>query len=132
MADHWFSKHEKNIPEGGDDERAREPAELVFDVEPAAEDTIRAAAQPVSPTAALQTAAVPMASSPCRLAIGSASSRGLVRERNEDSLLVQQLTWINQDQRHEVALVVVADGMGGHQSGDRASGLVIRTLGSRW
>jgi protein phosphatase len=103
-----------------------ELAELVFDFEPGEEITT----QPPAPAPALKTPApVPMASSPCRLAIGSASSRGLVRERNEDSLLVEQLTWINQDQRHEIALVVVADGMGGHHAGDRASGLVIRTLG---
>jgi protein phosphatase len=67
---------------------------------------------------------------PCRLDIGAASSRGRVRERNEDSLFVQQLSWISSDQRHEVALVVVADGMGGYEAGDRASCLVIRTMGT--
>jgi protein phosphatase len=66
---------------------------------------------------------------PCRLAIGSATTRGRVRKLNEDSLLVQQCTWGNLDRRHDVALLVVADGMGGHQAGERASGLVIHTLG---
>lgn len=65
----------------------------------------------------------------CRLIVGSATTRGRVRDRNEDSLLVQQCSWGNRDERHEVVLAVVADGMGGHQAGDRASGLVIRTLG---
>ncbi len=69
-------------------------------------------------------------SASCRLTIGSATTRGRVRTRNEDSLLVQQCTWGNLDRRHDLALVVVADGMGGHQAGDRASGLVIRAVGS--
>jgi protein phosphatase len=62
--------------------------------------------------------------------IGAASSRGRVRERNEDSLFVQQLSWISLGERHEIALIVVADGMGGYEAGDRASCLVIRTMGS--
>ncbi len=69
-------------------------------------------------------------SGPCRLDIGAVSSRGRVRDRNEDSLFVQQLSWISSDQRHEIALIVVADGMGGHAAGDRASSLTIRTMGT--
>jgi protein phosphatase len=64
-----------------------------------------------------------------RLDIGAATSRGKQRDRNEDSFLVQRSCWCNKDQRHEAALVVVADGMGGHESGDRASALVVRTMG---
>ena len=67
---------------------------------------------------------------PCRLDIGSASSKGRVRQRNEDSLFVQQLSWISMDDRHEIALIVVADGMGGHKAGDLASRLVIRSMGT--
>ncbi|HEY7315803.1 MAG TPA: GYF domain-containing protein [Gemmataceae bacterium] len=66
----------------------------------------------------------------CRLIVGSATTRGRVRARNEDSLLVQQCTWGNLEERHDVLLAVVADGMGGHQAGDRASGLVIRAMGN--
>jgi serine/threonine protein phosphatase PrpC len=65
----------------------------------------------------------------CRLLIGSATTRGRVRDRNEDSVLVQQCSWSNVDRHHEAALIVVADGMGGHQAGERASALVIRALG---
>lgn len=65
----------------------------------------------------------------CRLVIGSATTRGRVRDHNEDSLLVQQFSWSNWDERHDVALIVVADGMGGHSAGDRASGLVVRVMG---
>ena len=67
---------------------------------------------------------------PVRLDIGCASSAGRVRKRNEDSYLAQHLTWCNNNQRHDIALLVVADGMGGHEAGDRASGVVIRELGA--
>ncbi|HEY7326820.1 MAG TPA: GYF domain-containing protein [Gemmataceae bacterium] len=69
------------------------------------------------------------ASASCRLILGSATTRGRVRDRNEDSVLVQQCSWSNLDQRHDVALIAVADGMGGHNAGDRASSLVLRALG---
>jgi PPM family protein phosphatase len=66
----------------------------------------------------------------CRLDVGSATSPGRVRTRNEDSHLVVQLTAANLDQRRDVALIVLADGMGGYDAGDQASSLTIRTLGS--
>src|SRR5262249_47970630 len=62
------------------------------------------------------------------LDIGAATSPGRVRSRNEDSFLVQHFSWSTLDQRREVALVIVADGLGGHEAGDQASGLVIRTV----
>jgi protein phosphatase len=52
-----------------------------------------------------------------------------VRDRNEDSFLVHHLTRSNLDRRCEAALVIVADGMGGHGAGDRASDLVVRVVG---
>jgi protein phosphatase len=65
-----------------------------------------------------------------RLDIGSATSPGRVRTRNEDSFLVQQLSWSNLDRRNDLAAVVVADGLGGHEAGDQASGMVVRTIGA--
>jgi protein phosphatase len=67
---------------------------------------------------------------PRRLDIGSCTSVGKVRKHNEDSFLVQQFSWCNLDQRRELALVVVADGVGGYQAGDQASGLLIRLVGN--
>jgi protein phosphatase len=90
-----------------------------FTPRPAAAGVVLPKSDPVAPAAG-----------PCRLDIGAASSRGRVRERNEDSLFVQQLSWISSDQRHEIALIVVADGLGGYEGGDRASCLVIRTMGT--
>ena len=92
-------------------------------------------AAPVSATSKPVPLAAPVsvpAANLCRLVLGSATMRGRVRDRNEDSLLVQQCTWSNGGQRHDIALIVVADGMGGHQAGERASGLVIRALGGGW
>ncbi len=67
--------------------------------------------------------------SPFRLDIGSATNRGQVRPRNEDCFLVQHLTWSDLDICRETALVIVTDGLGGHQAGDQAARLVIRTVG---
>ena len=64
-----------------------------------------------------------------KLDVGSATSPGVVRPVNEDSFLVLRSSWGNLDRRHEMAVVVVADGMGGHRAGERASGLVIRAMG---
>jgi serine/threonine protein phosphatase PrpC len=53
-----------------------------------------------------------------RVRAGAATDIGLVRERNEDSLLVEE------------PLFVVADGMGGHRGGDVASRLALETMGA--
>jgi protein phosphatase len=66
----------------------------------------------------------------CRLDVGSATSPGRVRSRNEDSFLTQHLSWCNLDRRRDSALLVVADGLGGHEAGDQASGMVIRIVGA--
>lgn len=51
-----------------------------------------------------------------RIEVGSATDIGRVRERNEDSILV------------EPPLYVVADGMGGHRGGDVASQVAVETM----
>jgi protein phosphatase len=68
------------------------------------------------------------AAGPQHLSLGGATSRGRVRDRNEDRFLVQQLAWSEGEACHELALLIVADGLGGHQGGERASGLAVRTL----
>jgi serine/threonine protein phosphatase PrpC len=66
---------------------------------------------------------------PPRLAVGAATSRGRVRDRNEDRYLVQQLAWSEAEHTRQVSLLIVADGMGGYQGGDEAAALVVRTVG---
>ncbi|WP_035777217.1 protein phosphatase 2C domain-containing protein [Arthrobacter sp. H5] len=55
-----------------------------------------------------------------RLNYGYASDRGLKRELNEDSLIAAE------------PVFAVADGMGGHEAGEIASGICVRTLGDSW
>jgi protein phosphatase len=64
------------------------------------------------------------------LDVGGVTSAGRVRQDNEDSFLVQRLAWGGVRQQHEVALLVVADGMGGHAGGAEASRLVTQTVGA--
>jgi protein phosphatase len=59
-----------------------------------------------------------------------ATSAGRIRSRNEDSLLAQHLFWSTLDGLHEIALMTIADGMGGHQAGHEASCLVVHAVGT--
>ncbi|MDF2556278.1 MAG: protein phosphatase [Bacillales bacterium] len=54
----------------------------------------------------------------------SKSDIGLVRTKNEDSLVVLQ--------NHDMTLAVIADGMGGHLGGQKASNLAIEVIQSAW
>src|SRR5664279_3763951 len=56
--------------------------------------------------------------SPLSFDVSSVTHTGMVRERNEDSCLV----------RTDIGLWAVADGMGGHEAGDLASQIVVRSL----
>lgn len=51
-----------------------------------------------------------------KLTVGYASDRGLKRQLNEDSLIASE------------PIFAVADGMGGHEAGEVASGICVRTL----
>ncbi|MUK87043.1 hypothetical protein GMD78_01325 [Ornithinibacillus sp. L9] len=60
---------------------------------------------------------------------GIATHQGTKKERNEDSFL----TRFSKDTKdNEIAMFVVADGMGGYQVGDTASCLAIETLDKWW
>jgi serine/threonine protein phosphatase PrpC len=57
-------------------------------------------------------------SAPLVIRAGAATDRGLRRESNEDALVVT------------ATMCAVADGMGGHEAGEVASALCVRTLGA--
>lgn len=59
-----------------------------------------------------------MNSHSCRFEIGSETDIGLVREKNEDSLFVDE----------DLKLFIIADGMGGHSAGEIASKIAIDTI----
>ncbi len=65
---------------------------------------------------------------PPRLLVSGASSRGRMRARNEDRFQIQQWRWNDATELHEVAVFVVADGIGGYQAGDEASQLTVSTV----
>ena len=73
---------------------------------------------------------IPETAGALRLEIAGFTSIGRQRSRNEDSFLVQHLTWSDMNQNHQLALVIVADGMGGHAGGDQAARLALRTIGT--
>jgi len=58
--------------------------------------------------------------------VGAASHRGMVREIDEDSLLVLDLRNVQNSLGRSWGLFIVADGMGGHSAGEVASGLALR------
>jgi protein phosphatase len=61
---------------------------------------------------------------------GRASDLGRVRQINEDSLLTLEAIIHEHEGGLSTGLYVIADGMGGHQSGEVASSIAVRTIGS--
>lgn len=62
------------------------------------------------------------------LKVGFAQSIGKQREHNEDSLYVFNTTIISNNILSQFGLYIIADGMGGHQYGEIASNVAVRTL----
>lgn len=62
------------------------------------------------------------------LRVGRRTDLGQLRELNEDSLLTLDLVWSNKSINRPLGLFVVADGMGGHEGGEIASGLLVRAV----
>ncbi len=63
-----------------------------------------------------------------RLALAAATDVGQRREHNEDSYLVWQIERCHLDRTETLALLVVADGMGGHAAGEVASKLCLQVF----
>jgi protein phosphatase len=58
------------------------------------------------------------------------SSKGLVRENNEDSFAILNLQWVGKDHGESFSLGAVADGVGGMQNGEVASSMSTSILSS--
>lgn len=63
------------------------------------------------------------------IAVGMKSDVGMVRQNNQDSLLVFNAMQIGASPMPDFGFFVVADGMGGHEHGERASMLAARMIG---
>lgn len=65
------------------------------------------------------------------ISYGSAQSVGIERDHNEDALFVLIGNASGHEAIPDFGLFVVADGMGGHRSGERASAISIQTVARR-
>ena len=66
------------------------------------------------------------APAPMWLRVGAATHTGMIREVDEDSMLTLDLRMVQDSLGRSWGLFIVADGMGGHDAGEIASGLAIR------
>lgn len=66
------------------------------------------------------------------LTVGYRTDVGKERSLNEDSLLVLQMAMVFRSQGIPIAMLTVADGMGGHEAGDVASRTAIQALAQEW
>ena len=62
------------------------------------------------------------------LSFGQMTDIGMVRSNNQDAVLTFFSSGRSADERPDFSLFVVADGMGGHHDGEKASALATRTL----
>ncbi|MCI0519460.1 MAG: protein phosphatase 2C domain-containing protein [Chloroflexi bacterium] len=67
---------------------------------------------------------------PPQLVVACAQSVGKQRDHNEDALFTLNTTLTGQDSVVPFGLFIVADGMGGHQHGEVASGIAVRAMAS--
>jgi protein phosphatase len=65
------------------------------------------------------------------ITVASAQSKGIERSHNEDAILVLTGTSGGQEALPEFGLFLVADGMGGHRSGEMASSISVRAVARR-
>ncbi|MBD3308598.1 SpoIIE family protein phosphatase [candidate division KSB3 bacterium] len=63
-----------------------------------------------------------------RLAFGQLSDVGMVRGNNQDAVFGMLSSSTSSDDVPDFGLFIVADGMGGHQEGERAASITIRML----
>jgi PPM family protein phosphatase len=85
--------------------------------------------QPLAQHDQAYTEPIPATAGRLRLGIAGVTSTGQKRTRNEDSFLIQHLTWFDANDNYQLGLVIVADGLGGHASGETAAAVAIRTVG---
>lgn len=93
---------------------------------------------PTIPSQPIQTATAPLAPEmlpdmadqtfPPQLIVGCGHSVGQQREHNEDALFTLTTNLVSDSTYLTFGLYIVADGMGGHQHGELASGVSVRSM----
>ena len=73
----------------------------------------------------------PVAAQPVHLIVGIAQSSGIERTHNEDAVMAVHGTMGGQESLQDFGVFLVADGMGGHRSGEVASAISARTVITR-
>lgn len=63
-----------------------------------------------------------------RVVYGYSSDIGMVRSNNQDSMLAFLSTLHSVENQPDFGLFIVADGMGGHHEGEKASAIAVRTI----
>ncbi len=71
----------------------------------------------------------PIPYKPPQLVFGTAQSVGKQRDHNEDSLFALSAIFADGQSDIPFGIFIIADGMGGHQHGEVASGMAARTMG---
>lgn len=64
------------------------------------------------------------------ITFGQSTDIGRVRSNNQDSMLSVLISSRSAEERPDFGLFIVADGMGGHHDGEKASAIVVRVLAS--
>ncbi len=70
----------------------------------------------------------PVVCKPPQLLVGSAQSVGKQREHNEDTLFTMNVLLADGETELPFGIFIVADGMGGHQHGEIASDMAVRSM----
>lgn len=71
---------------------------------------------------------MPNSSAGARLVVGQRSDIGQVRENNQDSMFTMASSMSTSDERPDFGLFIVADGMGGHEDGEKASSMTVQVV----
>jgi len=96
------------------------------------EEANKAAAETHTPVASTTSAtAVHSSDFVPHVVVGHTSHVGRVRSHNEDAALTLEANYSGDDGLEPFGLFVIADGMGGHQAGEVASSLAVRTVASQ-
>jgi len=95
---------------------------------PAAPDYPRPHGQVMLATRQLTPPEAAQVRSNAHLTFGYATDAGHVRMNNEDALATLLLSGRSSEQRPDMSLFVIADGMGGRDNGEQASAIAVRVL----